>query len=276
MEETNVKPCDCGDDNHCYCDKTRKKKYFLALVALGLILATAVAIVSLLRDRWVNPNQNQITVYGEGKVQYVPDTATITLGVQVNKATTAADALTQMNDQIKKITDAVTALGVPTTDIKTQSYNLSPAYDYKDGVSTVSGYNASQNLNIKAEGVDKNTNLVNSIVAAASTAGTNNVQGISYFMDNLNDLRQKARIAAIEDARAKSTALSQAAGIAKLGKVLSWYEDSPLVGGNPTDVSSSAQGFGGMAKAPMAVSTPQISSGTQDIVVDMAVNFQTN
>lgn len=273
MEETNVKPCECGDNNSC--GKGRKKKYSFALIALGLILVTAVAIVSLLRERLVNPTQNQIVVYGEGKVEYVPDTATVTLGVRVDKAATAADALSQMNDKIKRITDAVVALGIPTTDIKTESYNLSPAYDYKDGTSAVSGYTASQNLDIKARGVDKNTDLVNRVVAAAGDNGTNTVQGVNYFIDNPNDLRQKARIAAISDARSKALVLATAAGIKHLGKVLSWYEDVPVTGGNPYPMATDAQGLGGNA-APKAISMPQISSGTQDIIVDMAVNFETN
>ena len=255
------------------CDK--RKKYSFALIALGLILVAAVAVVSLLRERLVNPTQNQIVVYGEGKVQYLPDTATVTLGVQVNKVTTAADALSQMNDKIKRITDALVALGLPTTDIKTESYNLSPAYDYKDGASVVVGYNASQNLDIKARGVDKNTDLVNKVVAAAGDNGTNVVQGVNYFLDNPNDLRQKARIAAISDARSKATALAAAAGIKHLGKVLSWYEDAPVTGGGNYPMATDAQGLGGMA-ASKAISAPQISSGTQDIVVDMAVNFETN
>lgn len=274
MEEANVKPCDCGNNCKCGCKKGGKKKYFLALVALGFVLVAAIVIVALLRERLVNPTQNQITVYGEGKIEYVPDTATVTLGVRVDKAATAAEALSQMNDKIKKITDAVTALGVPISDIKTESYNLSPAYDYKDGTSKISGYNASQNLDIKARDVDKNTDLVNKIVAAAGDNGTNEVQGVSYFIDNPNDLRQKARIAAIADARSKAAALASAAGIKKLGKVLSWYEDAPMSGGNNYSLTAdSAQGFGGSA-APKAISTPQISSGTQDIVVDMAVNFE--
>lgn len=277
MEETTIKTCNCDDDCKCGCEKTGKKKYFLVLVALGIVLAAVIVIISLLRERLVNPTQNQITVYGEGKVEYVPDTATVTLGVRVDKAATAADALTQMNDKIKKITDALTALGIPATDIKTESYSLSPAYDYKDGISNVSGYNASQNLDIKARGVDKNVDLVNKVVAAAGDNGTNAVQGVRYFIDNPNEMRQKARIMAIEDARSKAAALAQAAGIKKLGKVLSWYEDAPMMGGSNgyAAATDSVQGFGG-STAPKAISTPQISSGTQDIVIDMAVNFETN
>ena len=93
-------------------------------------------------------------------------------------------------------------------------------------------------------------------------------------MNNPGDLQQKARIAAIEDARSKAGALAAAAGIKNLGKVLSWYEDATNGGPTPLYASDSVQGFGGAPMASKTVSTPSISSGTQDIVIDMAVNFE--
>ncbi len=265
-------PTEATGKNAC---QNHWRRYRMGFIAFGMILITIIVIVSILRERLVNPTQNQITVYGEGKVEYVPDTATVTLGVQVDKAKSATEALTQMNDKIKKITDAVTALGVSSANIKTESYNLSPAYDYKNGVSSVSGYNASQNLDIKAEGVDKNADLVNKIVAVAGDNGTNSVQGVNYYVENPSDLQQKARIAAITDARGKASALASAAGIKNLGKVLSWYEDAPNGGPTPYGATDSSQGYGGGTLAmPKAVSSPSISSGTQDIIIDMAVNFE--
>lgn len=250
-----------------------KRKYSFFLIAIGLVLITAVAIVSLLRDRIVNPIQNQITVYGQGKVEYKPDTATITLGVRVDKAATTEAALEQLNGKIKKINEAVLALQISAEDIKTQNYNLYPNYEYKDGTSKVSGYNASQTLSIKVRKVDENSNLVNQVVAAAGDNGTNEIQGVNYYIDDLNSLKQKARILAIEDARSKAGALAKAAGIKKLGKVVSWYEEPISIPSDYgyNDTAAFAGGRGGAAELKEA---PQISSGTQDITISMGVNFE--
>ena len=262
MEEINIK------------EEFDKKKYSFYLILAGLVLITVVAVISLLRDRIVSPLQNQVTVYGQGKVEYKPDTANVTLGVRVDKAGSANQALEQLNVKIKKINEAVLALGIPMDDIKTQNYNLYPAYDYADGISKVSGYNASQNITIKVRKVDENAEMVNSVVLTAGENGTNEIQGVNYYIDDVSSLKQKARILALEDARQKAGALAKAAGIRKLGKVVSWYEDAPMPSDNYGYADSSmAMGLGGASE--MKTSTPpQISSGTQDIVVNMGVNFE--
>lgn len=255
-------------------EEFNKKKYSFFLILAGLVLITVVAVVSLLRDRIVNPIQNQVTVYGQGKVEYKPDTANVTLGVRVDRAGSADQALEQLNVKIKKINDAVLALGIPADDIKTQNYNLYPNYDYKDGVSKVSGYNASQNIVIKVRKVDENSEGVNSVVATAGDNGTNEIQGVNYYIDDISVLKQKARILALTDARSKASALAKAAGIRRLGKVMSWYEEAPMVTDNYDYANSPmALGMGGSAEAKSST-PPQISSGTQDIVVNMGVNFE--
>ena len=255
-------------------EEFNKKKYSFYLILAGLVLVTVVAVVSLVRERLVNPIQNQVTVYGQGKVEYKPDTASVTLGVRVDRAGSAGEALEQLNVKIKKINDAVLALGIPVDDIKTQNYNLYPNYDYKDGTSKVSGYNASQNISIKVRKVDENSETVNSVVMTAGDNGTNEIQGVNYYIDDISILKQKARVLALEDARQKAGALAKAAGIRRLGKVVSWYEDAPMTADNYDYANSPiALGMGGSAEAKSST-PPQISSGTQDIVVNMGVNFE--
>ena len=262
MEEINIK------------EEFNKKKYSFFLILAGLVLVTVVAVVSLVRERIISPIQNQVTVYGQGKVEYKPDTANVTLGVRVDKATTSEQALEELNRKIRKINEAVLALGILTDDIKTQNYNLYPNYDFKDGESKVSGYNASQNISIKVRKVDEDAENVNNVVAVAGDNGTNEIQGVKYYIDDISALKQKARILALEDARKKAGALAKAAGIRKLGKVVSWYEESPMPVDNYgyTD-SPMAMGLGGSAEAKTN-SAPQISSGTQDVIVNMGVNFE--
>ncbi|HRY82765.1 MAG TPA: SIMPL domain-containing protein [Candidatus Moranbacteria bacterium] len=263
MEEINIKK------------EFDKKKYGFFLILAGIALIAIVVVVSLLREKIINPNQNQITVYGQGKVEYKPDTATITLGVRVDKAVSASEALNQLNIKIKKIDDAVLALGISADDIKTQNYNLYPAYEYKDGTSKVSGYNANQSLSIKVRKVDENVDLVNRVVSVSGDSGTNEIQGVNYYIDDLNSLKQKARVLAIADARSKAKDLAKAAGIKKLGKVVSWYEDmSPIGDSNAVSIEGAMDGGMGIGGASPKAMPSQISSGTQDITVGMGVNFE--
>ena len=244
------------------------------LIFIGMLLVAAIVIVALVRERIVNPNLNQVTVNGEGKISYQPDIATITLGVQVDKATTAEEALRLLDEKMKGIIAAVKTAGIAEGDIKTKTFSLSPQYDFKDGVSTVSGYVANQQLEIKARGIDKNSEIVSQAVAAANGAGVNQILSVSFDVSSLNDLKQQARIEAIKDARSKASALAKAAGVKKLKKVVGWYEN---VVQSPD--AQNDYGYGGMGAEKATLSSrpsvaPQVPSGNQEIIINVGVNYE--
>jgi hypothetical protein len=245
----------------------------IILIFIGMILVAGVVIIALIREKIVNPNLNQVTVNGEGKVSYQPDIAAVTLGVQVDKAVTAEVALKQLNEKINKAIDELGTIGISKENIKTKNYSLNPQYDYRDGTSTISGYSANQQLEIKVEGIDKNIELVGNVISAASRVGINQVSGVSFDVASLNDLKQQARIKAIEDARGKANSLAKAAGVKRLKKVIGWYEN---VVKSP-DMQNGDYGYGGMGeKALSSVSSApaQVPSGTQEIIINVGVNYQ--
>lgn len=267
--------CGCGEKDkkeencQCVCHKHGKK---ISLV-LGMVLLFVIIIVSILREKIVSDSQNQTIVYGQGKVAYIPDTATIVLGMQVDKAGTAEEALNKMNEKIGKIITAVKAEGVDEKDIQTSMYSLYPQYDYSDGKSRVSGYNANQQLTIKARAVDKNQDLSSKVIAAANGAGANQIISVNFSVSSVSDLKQKARILAIQDARTKSDALFKAAGL-KHQEVIGWFENYVQ---SPDSSAYGNYGIGGaeMSSAKTAPS-PQVPSGTQEIIIEIGVNYKTN
>ena len=248
------------------------------LVFVFMLLLAIIIVVSILRERIVSENSDTTTITGQGKVSYQPDIAVVTLGVQVDKASKAEDALSKLNDSMNKITDSAVTLGISKEDIQTESYSLFPHYDPQnnDGLtSTPTGYDANQQITIKAKGIDTNPNLVSSIIESASKAGANQVVGISFDVSNLEELKQKARIEAINDAKSKSASLSKAAGIHRLGKITSWYETvikSPDM--NNTNYGYGAGGFGGSTEKTGAMQNGQISGGTDEIIIEMGLNYR--
>lgn len=257
------------------CMSAKFKNPHFILMMSGMILLTTIVVVSMLRERIVNPNQNQVTISGRGKVEYKPDTATVTLGVQVDKAPNAENALSQLNAKMNQIVAAEEALGISKDKIKTQNYSLSPQYDYVDGRSSVSGYTANQQLSVKVEGLGESTELLGKAISEASRAGANQVMGIKFETGNIDDLKQQARVIAIQDAKAKSQNMAKIAGV-KLGKIVNWYENI-LYSPDMQDYASS-YGFGaggeGMEARTMAKPAPQVPSGTQEIVIEMNVSYE--
>ena len=244
------------------------------LIFVSVILLAGVIIVSILRERIVSENNDITTITGQGKISYQPDIAIVTLGVQVDKASRAEEALGRLNDSMNKITDSAKSLGIPDEDIQTQSYSLFPHYDAQvvGGLSSLpSGYDANQQIAIKVKGIDANPGLVGSVIENASKAGANQVVGISFDVSNLNELKQKARLEAINDARSKSGSLAKAAGTRSLGKVVSWYENTI----KSPDMENNSYGMGGgLAEKNVSAVSPQISGGTQEIVIEIGLNYR--
>jgi uncharacterized protein len=281
-EQSKTCQCGCGDNCQCGCKeggectcqcgcgkKWAQPKYiFIFTVILAI---TAIVIVSILRERIVNQQQNQVSVTGQGKVSYQPDVATVTLGVQIDKAATSEAALNQLNDKMTKIMEAVEALGVKKEDVTTEAYTLNPQYDNNNGTMFVSGYSANQKIAIKISDIQQNTDMISKVISAANSAGTNQVVGIDFSVSSTNDLEQQARVLAIQDAKAKSAELAKAAGV-KLGKVEGWYEN--II--QPADSQASNMGYGGSERtlSAKAIPSPQVSSGTQDIIIEVNLNYE--
>lgn len=238
----------------------------LIMVVTGSVLLTAIIIVAILRDRIVNQQYKTVTIAGQGKVTYKPDLAIVNLGVQIDKVAKPEDALNQLNAKMDNIIKAVKAEGVSENDIQTQNYTLYPQYDYRNNVSTVGGYNANEQLIIKVTGYDADKNRVSRVIAAASKAGANQVNNLSFDASNINDLKNQARLKAIQDAKSKSATLADAAGI-KLGDITGWYDNTV------TPITySSEYGKGGMGGGGQA-SAPQTPAGDQEVIVEISMTY---
>jgi len=250
-------------------EKFYEPKFLLAVV--GILAITAVVVVSILRDRFVNPWQKQVSIIGQGKVSYQPDVATVTLGIAIDKAPTADSALAQLNGKATRIIAALDGLGIKKDDIKTEAYALNPQYDYVEGVSRIAGYGASQKLSIKVSDIINNADKVSQVVSTAGSATANEVMGIEFTVSNMNDLKQQAKILAIGDAKKKSEGLARAAGV-KLGKVENWYENILQA----PDYRVSNAGFGGAEalSAKAAIAVPQVPAGTQEIIVEVGLTYE--
>ncbi|MFA6194266.1 MAG: SIMPL domain-containing protein [Patescibacteria group bacterium] len=256
----------CCEEKGCACSCYSHKRRG-AVKIIGIILLAAIVIVAILRDRIVNQQFKSVTITGQGKVTYTPDLAILNLGVQIDKVAKPEDALNQLNTKVSNIITAVTAVGVSPADIQTQNYSLYPQYDYKDNVSTVSGYNANEQLVIKVSGYDKDQNRLSQVIAAASKAGANQVNSLSFDASNMNDLKQEARVKAIADAKAKSTALADSAGV-RLQDITGWYENMV----NPMPMYSTADYGKGDLGAGGAVA-PQTPAGDREVIIEIGVTY---
>lgn len=251
-----------------------KMKKTIGLVGVVLALFLGLKSWEVIRDLSApRLDRPSISVTGEGKVFMKPDIGQVSLGV-VAEGKTVAETQKKATEAINKVMAALRASGIEEKDIKTVNYNISPKYDY--GVSTsaiyppfppsgsprISGYTASQNLEVKIRDLEKS----GEILAKAAQAGANQVGGITFTTEDPSTIQAEARAKAIEDANKKAAELEKGLGV-RFGKIIGFYES----GGPYPIYRDYAFGKGGETSV---AGVPQIPVGENEVVVNVTVTYQ--
>ncbi len=212
---------------------------------------------------------NTLTVSAEGKVAATPDLAIATVGV-MSDGTSAKDVQSKNNEKVNKIIEYVKSQGVAKEDITTSQFYASPTYDYRNGTSEITGYQANQTVTIKIHDIDKSTDKLDTILGGVTDNGVNTFQGVNLTFEDPDNLRQEARKLAIAKAKVKAQELAQEAGLT-LGKIVSVSESGGYYSPMPYASDAMAMGRGG---AEMKAVAPNIEPGSQDITQTMTVVYE--
>jgi uncharacterized protein len=236
----------------------------VAIVLLVVIIDRLTAISNAQRSY-----QNTITITAEGKVNAVPDLATINASV-ITKGSTAEKAQTDSSKKMDAVMKYIEDQGVEKKDIQTSGYNVYPEYDYNQPGQVITGYVANQTVTIKV----RNHDLVGKLLGGLTANGVNQIMGVSYSFDDPDDLKQQAREEALKNAREKAEKLADAAGV-RLGKLVSFSENSVSGGPIPYPMFDKGVNLGmGMGGSTAAVPERAIEPGTQDLVAQVSVVFE--
>ncbi|WP_233193021.1 SIMPL domain-containing protein [Acidimangrovimonas sediminis] len=160
----------------------------------------------------------RITVTGEGEERAEPDMATVSLGV-TTEAKTAADAMSRNSAEVTKVIDALKAAGLADRDMQTSGLSLGPRWNDPQGQSqprSIVGFTASNRLSVRVRDLGSLGGVLDKLVQA----GANTIDALSFSVADPQALQDKARAAAVRDARRKAEVMAKAAGVT-LGRVLS-------------------------------------------------------
>ena len=201
-----------------------------------------------------------ISVTATGTTNVVPDAVRINAAVSL-VGKTSASALAESSTTASAVRKALVANKVSTKDVATQSVNIYPEYSYPQdgGKPTLTGYRASQSFVITIRAAQTAGAVVDAIVAA----GGENIQinGVTPFVLDSNAATEKARAAAVKNAKAKATSYAKLLGV-KLGKVVYLDETS-----TPTEFPGV---YAASAKSDAAT---QIDLGVQKVTVTVSVRW---
>jgi uncharacterized protein YggE len=230
------------------------QKLAIGIVVMAALLGGCAAQGASAADSDSRPRT--ITGTATGKVQGVPDTLTMTLGVQ-STARTAQDALAQNAARATGVINALKASGVAPADLQTSELSLYPTFDSKG---RITGYSVSNLVTAKVHDVPNAGKIVD---AAAAQAGDDiRVQGLVLSIEDTGKLVAAARKDAVTKARTQAGQLAHAAHV-RLGPVEKITERRPA--------SPMLQSYAKLA-ADAAASTP-IEPGSQELSVDVTVVF---
>ena len=180
------------------------KKMIALGLACALLLVLAVGCAPQTVELNSNPEPGTITVTGKVQAEYVPDIATVTVGVE-SQAATSVLTRDQNTQAINATIDAITALGIDAADIQTTNLNMWTTYN---NAGTIRGYRMSVDLVITVREID----LAGQVIDAAISSGSNSLGGVEYGLSNQAELYQKALEQAVAKAREKADALAAASG----------------------------------------------------------------
>jgi uncharacterized protein YggE len=234
------------------------------MVAIAVIVAAAPASAATLpmsQDEVMSimmmHHMSSITVQGVGHVDYTPDIAHVTLGIN-GEAPSAAAAAADIAGRANAVIAALKNLGIAEGDITTTGYNLF----YRQPTDTVkAAFVSSENISVKTS-VDK----AGQAIDAGLRAGANQTYGLSFDTSKRDALFKEAVASAVKNARDVAQVAAGAAGI-KLGSVMSIdvsaaYSPAPLM-------ATLA-----MARiAPPAPAPPPVAPGTGTVSATVTVRF---
>ncbi len=212
------------------------------------------------------PRENPmvISVSGDAKVSSPPDIATLSFGVQTGRQPSAKAAIALISKNMNAVLDAVRKEGIADKDISTQSFWLSPVYDFATSGQIPRGFEASQSLSVKVRDLDK----VGDILTAAANAGANQAGGIDFSIDNPDELKAQARTKAIEEAKQKADVLARSLGMS-IVRLTGFNEDGNYPLPRPYMMEKSMAVSDGMA--PQSIPVP---SGEQDIMSTVTLTYE--
>lgn len=245
------------------------------LLALFLLVVSIKEIKSLSyvgRDVAV---ANTITVSGKGEKPTVPDIATFSFTV-IEKAKTVTEAQTLATTKTNLALKALKDAKIDDKDIKTTGYNINPNYEYQNAVcvngycpggkSVLTGYEVSQTVEVKIRALDK----AGAIFASIGSLGVQNVNGLSFSIDDIDEVKAEARELAIENAKEKAHTLARQLGV-KIVRITSFTDESnnyPIYYGRDAMMTEGATM--NQAKAP----APEIPAGEQKVVSNVTITYE--
>lgn len=236
---------------------------FLVALAIAAAPATgAQAQIFSLKD-----TVPSITTTGVASVEVAPNVATISLGVETERAA-AADAANENARAAQAIIGEIKAQGIDARDINTLAVTLAPVYDETRDANgrvtkrTLRGFAARNDISVRVRQIEKAGALARHWIEK----GANYFGGIEFEYDQKEVKYDALRGEAVRDALRKANSYVNGLGI-KLGRVLEIAAPGSYPVPTPPALMARA------AKTEVAAAIP-VEPGVQTLRTEVQVSWE--
>lgn len=211
---------------------TRFRSSLLAAALLAAVAAPATfAATAPAMAAEAGQTAQTLSLTGEGTASAAPDQATVTSGV-TSEGKTAREAVDANSKAMAALLDAFKKAGIQASDLQTSGFSVQPRYAQpKEGSSEaphIDGYEVRNQVTARIRDLTK----LGAVLDTAVSTGSNQIDGISFGVTDEAPVLDKAREAAVADAKRKAELIAKAAGV-KLGRILAIAEPGTDTGPRP-------------------------------------------
>jgi len=199
--------------------------YLLSTIINGSNVYAQLSHSSLTQN--TNSNNTTLSVTGSATTNVKPDRIILTLGVQTNNQTAEA-ALNTNSATMNKVLNALLSVGVMKNETSTSEFSISPNYNYSQGRSLLTGFTATNSIQIDSSSVNNTAKWIDTAIAA----GANNVNNVVFTLSDkkLEETKNLLIKEAISNARTRADIAASILGLKVVG--VKWasvneFESSP-------------------------------------------------
>jgi uncharacterized protein YggE len=240
-----------------------------ASVVLMMLLVIVFSRTATAEEHSNIPTPGTISVTGTGHVTSPPDLAIIDSGV-VTSAPAARDAVHANTDAMAAMVSRLKDMGIADRDLQTSGFSINPQYQHfrpREGQPApppkIVSYEVRNMLTVRIRDLEATGAILDAIVSD----GANQMNGITFTIDDSTSLMQTARERAVADARARAEVLTEGLGVS-LGRVLSISEGRI---NRPTPQPRMAR----MEMAMVSDSAPvPVEAGEQQLTATVSVTWE--
>lgn len=259
----------------------KDKSNLMKAAGMLMVVASAFFLIKIISEvkglRFIGGGAtaaSTISFSGEGEVFASPDIATVSVTVR-EEAKTVKEAQSKATAKEKSVLDFLAKEGIEKKDIKTESYNSYPKYDYgmpcfggmgvpcRQEAPKVIGYEVSENISVKVRELDK----AGELIVGLGSAGISEISKPEFTIENEDGLKAEARKIAIDEAKAKADALAKDLGV-RLVRIVNFSED----GSYPPIYY--AKGMMALESRADSAPAPELPTGENKITSNVTITYE--